>query len=263
MRARILTLAIAVLAGSCTRPTRRTRAPTPGHPHVTVMTYNVNYGNVGDADTIDVIRHGGADLVFLQETTKEWAKILRRELGATYPYMEFRHCCGAGGLAVLSRYPFVQGDYWEPPSGGWFPAWRLIVDSPLGPLQVLNVHLHPPVDERGSIVRGYLPSRSVRVDEISAYVEGLDGDLATLIVGDFNEDDEGGALAFLRERGLRSSLPELDPGADTWRWTTSVGTVHHQLDHVVHDPSLVPLTATVIHGGHSDHLAVVVTLESI
>jgi endonuclease/exonuclease/phosphatase family metal-dependent hydrolase len=259
---RTLVLALVMLA-ACSRPARRPRAPTPGRAHLSVMTYNVNFGIAGDPSTIDVIRDGDADLVFLQETTEDWETSLRTELGATYPHMQFRHCCGAGGLAVLSRYPFTEKDYWEPPDGGWFPAWRIVVDSPLGPLQVLNVHLHPPLDEDGSVVRGYLPSKSVRVDEISSYVEGLDGELATLIVGDFNENRDGGALAYLRRRGLRSALPELDPSADTWRWTTSVGTVHQQLDHVVHDPSLVPLDATVIHGGRSDHLAVLVTLESV
>jgi endonuclease/exonuclease/phosphatase (EEP) superfamily protein YafD len=103
----------------------------------------------------------------------------------------------------------------------------------------------------------------VRVDEISAYVEALDGELPTLIVGDFNEDGDGRAIAFLHRRGMRSALPQFHPRANTWRWTTSVGTVHHQLDHVVYDNRLVPVDATVVPGGGSDHLAVLVTLQSV
>lgn len=255
---------VAVLAAGCARPQRRARPPTPGQPHLSVMTYNVNFGIAGDPETIEVIRGSDADVVFLQETTERWEGSLRRELGAAYPHMQFRHCCGAGGLAVLSRHPFTEHDYWEPPPGGWFPAWRVVVDSPLGPIQVLNVHLRPPLDEDGSAVRGYLTTRSVRVDEISSYLEGLDGELPTLIVGDFNEGRDGGALAYLRRRGLRSALPELHPSADTWRWTTSSGTtISQQLDHVVVDHSLVPIDATVIPGGRSDHLAVLVTVESV
>jgi endonuclease/exonuclease/phosphatase (EEP) superfamily protein YafD len=255
---RILAIALCLAGAACARPARHAR-PTPGAPHLAVMTYNVNFGIAGDPATIDVIRRGDADVVFLQETTARWEASLRVELAAEYPHMQFRHCCGAGGLAVLSRYPFTERDYWEPPAGGWFPAWRLVVDSPLGAVQVLAVHLHPPLDEDGSVVRGYLASRAVRLDEITSYVNGLDGELPTLIVGDFNEESDGGALAYLRRRGLRDA----DPGADTWRWTTSIGTVHQQLDHVVHDASLVPIDATVIQGGRSDHLAVLVTLESV
>jgi endonuclease/exonuclease/phosphatase (EEP) superfamily protein YafD len=253
---------VAILAAGCGGPERRARPPTPGRPHLTVMTYNVNFGIAGDPETVEVIRRGGADVVFLQETTEAWEASLRAELGTTYPHMQFRHCCGAGGLAVLSRHPFTELDYWEPPPGGWFPAWRLVVETPLGSIQVLNVHLHPPLDEAGSVVRGYLASKPVRVDEISSYLEGLDGELPTLIVGDFNEDRNGRALAYLRERGLRSALPELDPDADTWQWTTSSGTTfREQLDHVVVDHSLIPIAATVLPGGRSDHRAVLVTIE--
>jgi endonuclease/exonuclease/phosphatase (EEP) superfamily protein YafD len=263
VRIHTLVFALACVA-ACAGPERRARPPTPGRPHLTVMTYNVNFGIAGDPATIEVIRRGGADVVFLQETTEAWEASLRGELAAAYPHMQFRHCCGAGGLAVLSRHPFTELDYWEPPPGGWFPAWRLEVDSPLGAIEVLNVHLKPPLDERGSVVRGYHASKRIRVDEISSYVEGLGGDLPLLIVGDFNEGRDGDALAYLRRRGLRSALPELQPDADTWRWTTTSGsTVHAQLDHVVVDHSLVPIDATVIEGGRSDHLAVLVTVESI
>ena len=44
---------------------------------------------------------------------------------------------------------------------------------------------------------------------------------------------------------------------DTWRWTTSVGTLHRQLDHIEHDDRLVAVAGRVLPGGNSDHLAVV------
>jgi endonuclease/exonuclease/phosphatase (EEP) superfamily protein YafD len=261
MRAAV-TLAIVVTA-ACARPERGPRPPTPGRPTVSVMTYNVNFGLAGDPDTIAVIRDAGADVVVLQETTPRWEDHLRRELVGIYPHMEFRHAGGAGGLAVLSRHPVTAGASLPAPAGGWFPAWVVVVDSPLGPLQVLAVHLRPPISDGGSVASGYVTTRSVRVDEIASHLTALDDALPTLIVGDFNEDKDGRALAYLRRRGLRSALPQFHPRADTWRWTTSVGTIHHQLDHVVHDDQLVPIDATVVPGGRSDHLAVLVTLEAV
>jgi endonuclease/exonuclease/phosphatase (EEP) superfamily protein YafD len=236
------------------------RAPA-GAATLTLMSYNVNYGLDGDAAGVAAIRAGGADLVVLQETTPAWERVLRGELAAVYPHMAFRHCCGAGGLAILSRHPFVEREYVEPAAGGWFPAWRVVVSAPLGDVQVLAVHLHPPLDENGSIVSGYFPSKRVRRREIETFAPLLDGDpqLPALVVGDFNEDEEGLALRFLAGRGLTTVLPGFQPDATTWQWHTSLGPVSSRLDHVVHDPRLVPLDARVMRAGRSDHFPVIAT----
>jgi endonuclease/exonuclease/phosphatase (EEP) superfamily protein YafD len=225
------------------------------------MTYNVNFGLAGDEAGIAAIRAGDADLVILQETTEDWERALRAALADRYPHMQFRHCCGAGGLAVLSRFRFEERDYLSAVGDGWFPAWRVVVDSPLGALQVLAVHLRPPLSEQGSVVSGYLTTPPVRRLEIEAFARYLDPELPTLVVGDFNEPDGGGALRFLAEHGLRSVLPELHPGATTWAWPTSFGRVSSQLDHIVYDPALAPLDARVLEGGRSDHQPVVAVFE--
>lgn len=236
------------------------RAPTPGVPHLEVLTYNVNYGLAGDEETLRAIAHADADIVFLQETNEEWERALRRRLSEAYPHMEFRHCCLAGGLAVLSRHPFEERAYVEPvtsPEGdGWFPAWVVVVDSPLGPLQVLNVHLHPPVSDSGSVVSGYFSTPPIRREEIARFYQHLDPALPTLVVGDFNEGPGGRAVVFLERRGFQSGLEQFDTEQDTWRWQTSLGSVSTQLDHIVHDPRLEPLEVRVIPLGRSDHLPV-------
>ncbi|HEY3357079.1 MAG TPA: endonuclease/exonuclease/phosphatase family protein [Polyangia bacterium] len=244
------------LVAACARPTRTPATPPPGTPVLTVMTYNVNFGLAGDDSCIAAIRAAGPDLVLLQETTPAWEDALRRELGGTYPFAAFRHAGGAGGLGVLSRHPFDERAYLPSPAG-WFPAWLLVVRTPLGPLQVLNVHLRPPVSDGGSVVSGYFSTRPVRQAEIAAYADRLDPGLPTLVAGDFNESRTGRAVGLLATRGLRSALPDFAPGAQTWRWPTSVGTVRSQLDHIVHDARLVPLDARVVDAGSSDHLPVV------
>jgi endonuclease/exonuclease/phosphatase (EEP) superfamily protein YafD len=238
------------------------RSPkAPAGAAIRVMTFNVNFGLGGDPETLVAIRRGGADLVFLQETTPAWEEALRRELGRRYPHMAFRHSGGAGGLAVLSRYPFQDAGIIENLEG-WFPAWRLVVRSPLGRLQVLQVHLRPPVSDRGSVVSGYFTTPGVRENEIRRFARKLDTRLPTLVVGDFNEDEQGRAIAHLKSKGLRSVLGEYRPGARTWRWTTSLGIrVSHTLDHIVYSPHLRPLNAQVIKAGRSDHLPVVADFE--
>jgi endonuclease/exonuclease/phosphatase (EEP) superfamily protein YafD len=248
--------ALGPAAAGCPRTVRTPRPPpAPDTPAWTVMTYNVNFGLGGDASTIDAIRAGGADVVFLQETTPEWEDALRARLAGLYPYMAFRHGGGAGGLGVMSRLPFADVAVLAPPSG-WFPAWRLRLETPLGALQALVVHLHPPVSERGSYVSGYFSTPRVRLAEIAGYFEAGDA----LVAGDFNEDNGGRAVEFLESAGLRSVLPEFRPGATTWRWGTVLGELTEQLDHIVYASSrLEPLDARVLDAGRSDHLPVVAT----
>ncbi|MBI3184299.1 MAG: endonuclease/exonuclease/phosphatase family protein [Myxococcales bacterium] len=251
-----LATGVALLAPSCAHPTRAARPPHPGERHLRVATYNVNFGIPGDEATLAAIEATEAELVLLQETTPAWEAFLRSRFRNRYPRMAFRHCCGAGGLAVLSRYPFAEG-HLEGPKEGWFPAQRLVVKTPLGLVQVLNVHLRPPASDSGSYLSGYFTTPKVREAEIALFHRQLDPNLPTLVVGDFNEDHGGRAVRYLRARGFATALAEFQPGRHTWRWPTSVGTLSHQLDHLAYDRSLVPLEAEVLEAGNSDHLPVI------
>lgn len=252
---RIAAILALLLLASCSGQ-RMPVEPEPGTAHVRVMTYNVNYGLAGDEGAVEAIRAGDADIVLLQETTPEWEEALREALGTQYPHMSFRHCCGAGGLAVLSREPFEEKSYVDSPSG-WFPALIVIAESDIGQIQVMNVHLHPPVSESGSIVSGYFSTPNVRLEEISSFYEHLDPDMPTLVGGDFNEKEWGKAASFLETRGFTSVLPEYHPKQRTWRWMTSVGEIDSRLDHIMYDERLEPLDSWVLEEGRSDHLPVV------
>jgi endonuclease/exonuclease/phosphatase family metal-dependent hydrolase len=223
-------------------------------PHISLMTYNVNFGLADDPETMDAIVNSQADVIFLQETTPQWELGIRTRMSDRYPNIEFRTADGAGGLAVLSRLPIEHID--DLPARNWFPAMRVVLDTPMGKLQVLNVHLRPPLSERGSVVSGYLATPPVRRDEIASFAKALDRDLPTLIVGDFNENEHGQALRWLREQGMRSALPQFEPHANTWRWQTGMITLHGRYDHIVYDQRIRPLRVAVADVGRSDHLPV-------
>ena len=181
----------------------------------------------------------------------------RAALSDRYPHRRFHHCCRAGGLAILSRFP-VHPRRVLHPDVAWFPAWRVDVDSPIGTLQTLNVHLRPNVTDSGSVVLGLLTTPRVRTTEMETYVEALDADLPAIVAGDFNEE-AGGGLRVLEARGLRAVAPA--GRASTWRWSTSLGEVDASLDHVVVSPELVADEPRVLRSGRSDHFPVAVELR--
>jgi endonuclease/exonuclease/phosphatase (EEP) superfamily protein YafD len=231
---------------------------------ILVMTYNLNYANPDFGKTLDAIARGEADVVLLQEVSPAWRDALDARFAALYPHRVFHaHTRMAGGLAVLSKLPIDKAEEWPPPAGtgAWYPASRLIVRAPFGPLQILNVHLRPAL-EGGSWLRGFLTTPDVRRAEIAAHWRKLDHALPTLVAGDFNEDPTGRALDYLAGEGL-TRVPTTGP--TTWHYeTTDRGAAFDLLkmdiDHVVIDRRLIARDAHVLAAGTSDHRPVVVTL---
>jgi endonuclease/exonuclease/phosphatase (EEP) superfamily protein YafD len=250
---RVVALAtFALHCGGAGGPAAPPRAPIRGAV-LRLLTYNVNYGMAGDRESIAAIRDADADIVVLQETNTAWEQALRGALSKELPRMTFHTRGGAGGLAVLSRLPLAEVEFLKPTASGWFPAVRVVVEAPFGKVQVLSVHLHPPVSDAGSFITGYFTTGAIRREEIAAFVAKLSPDLPVIVAGDFNEESDGEVMKFLREKGLLSALP---PGQPTWRWTTAVGTIRRQLDHILYDGRLRAVAGEVRVAGRSDHLPV-------
>lgn len=225
-----------------------------------LMTYNVNYANPDPDASIEAIAVADADVVLLQEITAAWQARLQQRLGKQYRHQVF-HPARAGGLAVLSKHEIRSDELYAPPRGGFFPAERLVVASPLGDVQILHVHLRPNV-ERGNWLLGWQTTPPVRRREIETYFAKLTTGVPTIIAGDFNELPAGLAVEFLASKGL-SRIPTTGPS--TWHHKIEVGdrqisALSMDIDHVIIDRSLVGSNARVIDAGASDHRPVVVTL---
>ena len=255
-------LAAALLLPACAAPMRMPEIPAG--PHLKVLTFNVNYGGPDPEGALAAIREEDAGLVCLQETTPAWEAFLRAGLADRYPHADFHHAGGAGGLAVFSKFP-LRRDALVPSAAGWFPALvYTAADTPLGAIQVLNLHLHPAVNEAGSFTpAAYLStSPAARLEEIQEMERYLNPQLPAIVLGDFNESDSGPAIERLRERGFKDALSEFDAYSPTWRWRTSLGfTVKHRLDHVLYSPHWRCVEARVVAGGASDHFPVVAVFE--
>ncbi len=257
--AAVFTVGLGAAALTCNPPPPAKPRPLPRTgSQLKVLTFNVNFAGVDRRRSAAAIRRSGADLVALQETTARWEQVLRRRLGRRYPYQRYRRGGGAGGMAILSRYPVKEVGWYRPPKGGWFPAWLLRVSTPQGPVQVLNVHLRPPLGQSGvsSLPVTYFSTRAVRLREIRRHLGRVSPKLPLVMLGDFNEDDGGRAVRYLTTKGLRSALAQHDRRTATWQWRTSVGTVRSRLDHIFHSKELRCVNAQVLGEAASDHFPV-------
>ncbi|MBU0551717.1 endonuclease/exonuclease/phosphatase family protein [Myxococcota bacterium] len=246
---------------SCTSAVARgARAPTPGEAHLKVMSFNVNFGLGGDPATLAAMALGEADIIALQETNARWARSIEAAYGEAYPHRRFIDAPAAGGSAILSRYPILKHQRLSP-KAGWFAASLSLIDTPLGPLQLLNVHLRPAVSNSGSFVMGYFTTEHIRVAEITDFLEAVDPTLPLIALGDFNEEPGSAALArLITARKMHNLLPDFYPKATTWRWRMYGLDFTAMLDHILISPELEALSAEVLSAGRSDHLPVLATL---
>ncbi len=217
-----------------------------------------NLGITADPGAVEILRELDAELVLLQEVSPEWVDILQEGLASDYPHMVFAiQEDDAAGLGVLSRLPLSVDALMDSPVG-WFPAMRLTVNSDLGPLEVLNVHLVPPFTDGGRLIPGWLTRHDDRKREVMSY---LADSVPDLIAGDFNANEHERALRWLRrEHSLVSALPLYAPRAKTWKWPHLPA---WRLDHVLVGPCLRPAEAEVFALGTSDHWPLRVALEGL
>jgi endonuclease/exonuclease/phosphatase (EEP) superfamily protein YafD len=129
-------------------------------------------------------------------------------------------------------------------------------DTPVGTIQVLNVHLQPPYGRWGGWVGGYFTTRGNRLREIKHFYSYRDPKLPLIVVGDFNDTAHSRAVRFLKRHGLKNALPQFDRRTPTWYWPTRVVTLRRRMDHILYSRELDCVSARVILGGPSDHFPV-------
>lgn len=235
----------------------------PGVASFSVASYNVFFERTSSR-TIDAIADLDADIVCMQETTPEWNARFAERLSAQYPYVQAAPGQYADGLTVLSKFP-VRDAIRLTPDGtdGWLQARSFVADTPIGPVQILVVHLRPLINY-GSKIIGYFTVQRVHEREVMKYLKSLRPDLPTLIVGDFNEGNGGRAISALEGHCYRDALPEFDHDSPTWHGRVFKLPMTARLDHVLYTPATLHCyRASVEKVGESDHWPVVATFGSV
>jgi endonuclease/exonuclease/phosphatase family metal-dependent hydrolase len=228
---------------------------TPAATHFSVVTYNINWGCPQAENMLRYLDDCNADILMLQETHAQWERLLRAQLGGRYPHSHFVESGGAGGIAIMSRFPLRSPQILRS-DVGWFPALHATAETPLGDISLLNLHLKPPLSNRGRPAWSELLGwRQTHRREIADFFRQLETS-PTIIAGDFNEHEDRGGASALRQLGYRHALRGFDRKSDTWFWRVAPGVIlNNRYDHILYQ-HLSCTGAVVTPVAASDHLPV-------
>ena len=261
-------IALFLLMGTlsaCIEEGMQPRSPTPGVPHFTIATFNAHLKRAEDPETVRAIGAIGADIICLQETNEAWERAITENYGDEYPYILFHHeGASSSGLGIISKYPIEDFGVIDPFKES-HPGWLLLAETPMGKVQMLNLHLRAPYNKHDG-VPGLFAVEEDHRKEIRYFTAPLtlssEANLPTIVLGDFNSGPEDSPVNYLEGNGFTNALPLFHPGQETWRHERSLmGQSIATLDHILFDESFAPLNAYVLYRGNSDHLPVVAHLE--
>jgi len=232
-------------------------------PPLTVMTYNLYLFNQKPDAAIAAIREVDADVVVLQEVSPGWAPYLRRHFVKAYPHIVFAPDRKVISVGMMSKLPLRKVTRIPSKTGGCLPAYRVHVLHPGGTVQLLGVHLRPPLWAPGGLTLTRLMRvGSEHLTDIRHFYGRLDPERPTLIAGDFNEADRGRAASWLVEtRGMTNALAQFDPKSPTWHTDLRFYHAATRLDHILYSSHFECTSARVIPTRGSDHFPVVATFR--
>src|SRR5690606_16137033 len=100
----------------------------------------------------------------------------------------------------------------------------------------------------------YFKAEDIHIEEMKQFTTNFNNKLPTIILGDFNENDNGKMLKYLQEEmNFKDALSMFDKKSKTWRWVLLRG----RYDHIVFNHLITCTNAVVYKLGKSDHLPVI------
>jgi len=224
---------------------------------VSVLSYNVQTTREPSEDTVRVIREADVDVVCLQEASSAWHHFLWPRLRDKYParlHRDFRG--GYGGLAFYSKYPLRDVRFLPPPPNAWYPAWIVEAETPAGLIQIANLHFRALIADRGGRALGYFTIPRTHRGEADAILDVLTPGIPTLLVGDFNGNENDPGVWRAERAGFIDVLPQFDRTTPTWFGRLWKLPISARPDHILCSPNFRATSARVLDCGGSDHCPV-------
>jgi endonuclease/exonuclease/phosphatase family metal-dependent hydrolase len=166
------------------------RASAAGGAPLTVVTLNSDGERTPDAKLRELLRTTGAQIVALQEC----------ELDPDAFGDDSWHIHREHELCLLSRFPFASVEARDTDEirarGGHGSAVRYLVETPAGPLAIVNIHLQTVRSGIDALIDHHFAGRAgmaanTQVRELDsstlrAWIDARDGRVPTIVLGDFN-----------------------------------------------------------------------------
>lgn len=224
-----------------------------------VLSYNVHEGAGSYSNTLGVVLASKADVVVMQECSAGWIQRVGPEVKGEYPHIQScydSHILFPNGFSIFSKWPCKEIAFMTDPHT-FYGAWLVEIQSPIGRVLVLSVHLTSPADKNGnpSIIR-YCLGRAAKREAIRRYYARAPVGMPLIVLGDFNEGDHGDAVGWLERQGLTDALPLYDRRTPTWEGYYWFIPLRLRPDHILFSSDFVCYSSGVIRSGGSDHQAV-------
>lgn len=240
----------------------------PSTVEVTIMSYNIGFGQFGIDNVAETIRNTNADIVALQEVDVMWsvrsdfmdqasylAEALEMELFYA-PIYEFPDTLNRGGsrrfgLAFLSRTPFqstinhsisrlsTQDTLNQMKLMPGFPEIRVKIGNQV--VGIFNTHLDFRKDPR---------VRQQQITEMLSIMESYDG--PTILMGDFNAMPDSDELKPIFDRLTNATTTE-----SSSLYTFPADSATRQIDYITYSDHFTLQSIFVVSSGASDHLPIV------
>lgn len=239
-----------------------------------ILSYNTGQDLPDYAHVDNLVRESNADIVVLQEITKDYIDEYWSGLLETYPYQVYGPLEGEKqvGMGILSRYPITEVDNFKLADNGLVFQQRALVNIDDRVITLYNIHLtFPWIRVRSDPVFSRLPwpvyDNKVLREEVDNLLNLLrDEETPVIAAGDFNLTDQSNDYRRITNL-LIDSYRDVGLGLG-YTWPADFVPVINvrpaiplvRVDYAFHSDNIRSLTAKVLQAMGSDHKPVVVDL---
>lgn len=211
-----------------------------------VSVVNVQCDNPDRASVLTDIRRANPDVLVVVELTPEWAEALQPLKELQLPYFVEEARAGPFGIGLYAKVPILKAEVLQTLGTSDTPAIRGVLETQLGPVGILGLHLPPPID-RDSTMR-----RDAGLAAIAQAIAELPH--RRMVVGDFNATPWSRGFGRMLEQ---AALLDVSPGHGVQgTWPASMPSLFRvPIDHVLVSPGFGVSRYTNSGSLGSDHLA--------
>lgn len=212
-----------------------------------VATVNTDEGAVDPRAVVEMVRAGRVDVLAVEQTPARGLEALDRAgLGNLLPYHALHPEYDS---SLYSRFPLTGEDTTDIDTVWPQTTARIAVGGRT--VRLVAVHTYYPLGSAGRWARDMAALASL----------AREGGPDTVFLGDFNASLDHAPMRSLLDAGLTDTHAELGRGwAPTWPVGAGIAPPLVQLDHVLHGPGLVGVSARERTLEGTDHRAVVAEL---